>query len=75
VIPEPTQWNGSDTRELSHGPGDPHQTFRRNFRLFRQHGKAEEFLKVYRGVSVFAADVEWAEQQLLRELDVFAGER
>jgi hypothetical protein len=74
VIPEPTSFNGDDTRDLSSGPGDPHKTFRRNFRLFRQHGKAEAYVAIYRSAPFFAADVEWADRQLLIELDVLAGE-
>jgi hypothetical protein len=75
VIPEPTQWNGDDTRDLSSGPPDPRATFRTQFRRFHAKGMGEWFLRPYRGSSYFAAEVQWAEEQMVRELDVIAGEK
>jgi hypothetical protein len=69
------QWNGSDERDLSQGPGEPHKAFRQAFRFFQRKGLADDFLAVHRGLKTFAADVAWAEQQLLIELDVLAGEK
>jgi hypothetical protein len=74
VIPEPTSFNGDDTRDLSSGPGDPHAAFRKGFRLWHSKGDAQTFLDYYRLIPYFASDVAWAEQQLLVELDVMAGE-
>lgn len=76
-MPEFSAFTGDDTRNLSAGPGDPHQTFRHWFRYALNKGsaEAERYLAIYRGKPYFAADVRWAERyRAALELDITAGE-
>lgn len=60
-------FNGSDERDLSSGPPDPRATFRREFLRFHAKGQGLWFLEPYRLSEYFAADVEWAERELLTD--------
>lgn len=67
-------WFTDDTPVQPENEHGTQPSFRKCFRYFQARGKGEWFLSAYRGMATFAADVQWAEEQMVRELDVVAGD-